>query len=47
LLAKLQPTLSDLSQWKMEVGHSSGARVATSDDVMIDGFELLTGEQFS
>ncbi len=47
LLAKLQPTLSGLSQWKMEVGHSSGTRVATSDDVAVDGFELLVGRQFS
>ncbi len=47
LLAKLQSTLSDLSQWKLEVGHSSSARVATSDDVMVDGFELLVGEQFA
>jgi quinol monooxygenase YgiN len=44
LLAKLQPTLSDLSQWKLDVGR--GARVSTSDDVSVDGFELLVGEQF-
>jgi len=46
LLAKLQPTLSDLSQWKMEVGRGTGTRVSTSEDVTIDGFELLVGEQF-
>lgn len=46
LLAKLQPTLSGLSQWKMNVGHGAGTRIATSDDVAVDGFELLVGRQF-
>ncbi|OGU31969.1 MAG: hypothetical protein A2X67_10740 [Ignavibacteria bacterium GWA2_55_11] len=46
LLAKLQPTLTDLSQWKLEVGHPSASHVATSDDVTIEGFELLVGGHF-
>jgi len=40
LLAKLQPTLTDLSQWKMEVGNSSSSHVATSDDVTVEGFDI-------
>lgn len=47
LLSKLEPTLTDLVQWKMQLGSTSRSRVSTSDDVAVDGYTLLVGEDFS
>lgn len=47
LLSKLEPTLTDLYQWKMNVGTGSQSRVSTSDDVAVDGYALLVGDDFA
>ena len=47
LLSKLEPTLSDLYQWKLNVGSGSRSHVSTSDDVAIDGYTMLVGQEFT
>ena len=46
LLAKLEPTLSTLVQWKMDVEHDTHTRVVTSEDVNVEGYQLLAGASF-
>lgn len=47
LLERLAPTLTDLANWKLSGQGPNQSRVATSDDVAIDGYTLLIGEEFS
>ncbi|MCU0453145.1 MAG: antibiotic biosynthesis monooxygenase [Bacteroidetes bacterium] len=46
LLERLAPTLTDLAHWKLSGQTADHARIATSDDVAVDGYTLLIGEEF-
>jgi hypothetical protein len=39
----LRPTLSDLSQWKLDLRPADAARTATSQDIGVRSYVLLTG----
>jgi len=42
----LQPTLSSLYQWKLQQEGGPGRRIATSEDVTVDAYEVLTSRAF-
>ena len=46
LLDKATPMLSSLLQWKMALDPSQQASVATSDDMTVAGYHVVTGESF-
>ncbi|MGB2959382.1 MAG: antibiotic biosynthesis monooxygenase [Bacteroidota bacterium] len=46
LLGMLKPTLSALFQWKMEEGDESGQHTATSEDLLVHGYRIVTGMAF-
>ncbi len=41
LLLKLKHTLSELVQWKMDLGSSQ--KIATGDDMTVENYEIITG----
>ena len=43
---KLMPMLSALFQWKMALDSSQQASVATSEDISVEGYHVVTGESF-
>jgi heme-degrading monooxygenase HmoA len=46
LLYESRHALSELYQWKMKREREDGSRVATSDDLQIDRYTVLTGKLF-
>ncbi len=46
LVDKVAPMLSSLFQWKMALDPSQRASVATSDDMTVEGYHVVTGESF-
>ncbi len=46
LLDKATPMLSALFQWKMALDPSQQASVATSEDISVEGYHIVTGESF-
>ena len=42
----LEPMFSSLLQWKMSLDPSRQASVATSDDLTVEGYHVVTGEAF-
>ena len=46
LVDKVAPMLSSLLQWKMSLDPSRQATVATSDDLTVEGYHVVTGESF-
>ncbi len=46
LLDMVVPMLSSLFQWKMALDPSQQASVATSDDISVEGYHVVTGESF-
>ncbi len=44
LLDEIKPLLSSLFQWKFSLGSSGEDQVVTSDDLRVEGFEMLTGD---
>lgn len=47
LLERLAPMLTDLAHWRIHAARETRARVATSEDVSVDGYTLLVGEDFA
>lgn len=46
LQKKVQHAYSELYQWKMAVERQSGRRVATSDEMIVQGYNVVTGRSF-
>lgn len=46
MVEKVAPMLSSLFQWKMALDPSQQATVATSDDMTVEGYHVVTGESF-
>ncbi len=46
LIELAEPMLSSLFQWKMSLDPSRRATVATSDDLTVEGYHVVTGESF-
>lgn len=46
LIELAEPMLSSLFQWKMSLDPSQQATVATSDDLTVEGYHIVTGEAF-
>jgi heme-degrading monooxygenase HmoA len=46
LIKKLEPTLSDLYQWKMSLDKEENWKLRTSDDLAIKYYKVVTGESF-
>ena len=44
LVDEIKPLLSSLFQWKFSLGSSGEDHVVTSDDLRVEGFEMLTGD---
>lgn len=44
LVDEVKPLLSSLFQWKFSLGSSRKDDVVTSDDLRVEGFEMLTGD---
>ncbi len=44
LVDKVKPILSSLYQWKVALDSSKKDRVVTSDDLKVEGFQVLTGD---
>ena len=45
LVAQVQPYLSSLYQWKMSLDSEKQTTTKTSDDLSIEGYHVVTGEQ--
>ena len=46
LAEKLKPTFSDLYQWKMKLEMESGRKIATSADLTVERYSIVTGKSF-
>jgi hypothetical protein len=46
LIKKLEPTLSDLYQWKMSLDKEENWKLRTSDDMAVKYYKVVTGESF-
>ncbi len=43
---KVKHTFTDLFQWKMKLDQSQQTQAATSDDLRVEGFSIVTGKSF-
>jgi quinol monooxygenase YgiN len=46
LKRKVQHTFSELYQWKMAADKTSQRRIATSDDLAVQGYDVVAGQSF-
>jgi heme-degrading monooxygenase HmoA len=46
LLDKVKHTFSDLVQWKMKLDKSKQAQSATSEDLKVEGYSIVSGKSF-
>lgn len=46
LTKKVQHTFTDVYQWKMAVEKHSSSQVSTSDDLTVQGYNVITGKSF-
>jgi heme-degrading monooxygenase HmoA len=46
LTKKVQHTFTDVYQWKMAVEKHSSSQVSTSDDLIVQGYNVVTGKSF-
>jgi heme-degrading monooxygenase HmoA len=46
LTKKVQHTFTDIYQWKMAVEKHSSSQVSTSDDLIVQGYNVVTGKSF-
>ena len=43
----VRPALSELLQWKMSLSPKKRDRIATSDDIVVEGYHVVTSDTFS
>jgi len=43
---KLTPALSGIYKWKVQIERETGAQVVTTDDVTVEGYNVITGRSF-
>lgn len=46
LLDKVKHTFTDLFQWKMKLDRNQQTQAATSEDLRVEGFSIVTGKSF-
>jgi len=45
-LEKVKDTFTELYQWKMTLGEEQKGKVATSEDIAVDSYRIVTGKRF-
>jgi heme-degrading monooxygenase HmoA len=46
LIKKVEHTFSEMHQWKMQLAKETHGRIVTSEEMIVDGYSVVTGKSF-